>query len=713
MRRIKDKGPLTFTMLVALLIALRQFLEIYHFTDQGFALGMVGLLCLFLWVLPHWSLRFIGGIGIYAVTVYHYFPLGQSFGGTWLAALWRQLRPLLTMVREEGFGRTPSLLAFSLVFLAVCLIAVLGIEYEVFSLSYLSLLGYFLLLSIFNHLEVLSESLIIVLCGLLAAGFRHFRSVGGTAWLRYVLLGGGLLGLLYFAAVNLPDAWVRDPLASHSVTLRNRLNEAGLYNFVAEVGVGGNTRTGFGEDDEVLGGALVDDSTVLFRATQDSPHYWRVDSKDQYTGKGWLQHTTDQPQVIEGANFTVTHSETENFLHRQEIELTFESLDTYLPLPYGNSQITLNSGFSGFVYFENSQRVNLLVNEEKTRELSMLSAVPEFPVSALQQVGVTQGEDFDSYLRLPGSLPQRVADLAKELTQDAVTMYDKVNAIESYLNSSPEFRYSKVDVVAPLLDQDYVDQFLFESKVGYCDNFSTAMVVMLRTLGIPARWAKGFSPGTAIPSFEERKTYEIKNLNAHSWPEVYFAGYGWIPFEPTPSFTNPARPGTPEEEVASSSVASSEVTEASTTTTTTQSSESQGSTSETSQVQNEQDDEDSTATTSRKISWLVLGLLLVIGALVVYRYGAYWGMWLLCRFTAHPLAKGYPYLLRHLERRIPRKSGETLLAYSEKVIAQWPELAALMELTRRYESSLYGGQKETTDSRELLLTVMKELPKKR
>ena len=104
MRRIKDKGPLTFTMLVALLIALRQFLEIYHFTDRGFALGMVGLLCLFLWVLPHWSLRFIGGIGIYTVTVYHYFPLGQYLGGAWLAALWRQLRPLLTMVREEGFG---------------------------------------------------------------------------------------------------------------------------------------------------------------------------------------------------------------------------------------------------------------------------------------------------------------------------------------------------------------------------------------------------------------------------------------------------------------------------------------------------------------------------------------------------------------------------------------------------------------------------------
>ncbi|MBM9834622.1 transglutaminase domain-containing protein, partial [Enterococcus faecalis] len=80
---------------------------------------------------------------------------------------------------------------------------------------------------------------------------------------------------------------------------------------------------------------------------------------------------------------------------------------------------------------------------------------------------------------------------------------------------------------------DYVDQFLFESQVGYCDNFSTAMVVLLRSLEIPARWAKGFSPGS--PATENGiTTYTVRNLNAHSWVEVYFDGYGWVPFEPTP-----------------------------------------------------------------------------------------------------------------------------------------------------------------------------------
>lgn len=707
MRRIKDKGLLTLTMLVALLVTLRQFLTIYHLRDSGFALLMIAVLCIGLWLLPHWGLRLFGGVTLYVVTLYHYFPLGQSFGGSWLQALWRQLRPLLTLVRAEGFGRTPSLLAFSLVFLAACLIAVLGIEYELLSLSYLSLLGYFLLLSIFNHLDLVWESLIILFCGLLAVGFRHYRNTGGRSWWRYFLAGGGLLGLLYFAAWQLPDAWVRDPLASWTVPLRNRLNETGLYKFVAEVGVGGNTRTGFGEDDEVLGGALMDDSTVLFRATQDWPHYWRVDSKDVYTGKGWLQHSAYSPQITEGTELAVTHSETANFLRSQEIEMSIASTATYLPLPYGNSQITLDSGFVGFSYYENTQRVNLLENAEEERQLSILSHEPAFPVAVLQQVAVSQDERLASFLTLPGDLPQRVGELAKELTKDATTMYDKVDAIESYLNSSPEFRYSKVDVVAPLLDQDYVDQFLFESKVGYCDNFSTAMVVMLRTLGIPARWAKGFSPGTAIPSFDERKTYEIKNLNAHSWPEVYFSGYGWVPFEPTPSFSNPARPGTVEEEETVQSAISSEAPDTSSTMAVPQSSETAASTSQGNQAQREQSSESREEMTNRRVVWLILGLLAASGGLVVYRYGAYWWMCLICRFTAQPLAKGYPYLLRRLERKLPRSAGETLTAYSKKVVLAFPELASFSELTRRYERYLYGQQLVESDSDELLLTLIR------
>ena len=79
-------------------------------------------------------------------------------------------------------------------------------------------------------------------------------------------------------------------------------------------------------------------------------------------------------------------------------------------------------------------------------------------------------------------------------------------------------------------EDDYVDQFLFDTKTGYCDNFSSAMVVLLRSIGIPARWVKGYNSGTVIGKSEnDTLIYEIRNNNAHSWVEVYFPGFGWVP----------------------------------------------------------------------------------------------------------------------------------------------------------------------------------------
>src|SRR5699024_6422880 len=109
-------------------------------------------------------------------------------------------------------------------------------------------------------------------------------------------------------------------------------------------------------------------------------------------------------------------------------------------------------------------------------------------------------------------------------------------AIERYF-SRGSFSYQTEDVPYPSIEQDYVDQFLFETQYGYCDNFSTSMVVLLRAVGIPARWVKGFSSGEQIEDLstddQALYRYEIKNSNAHSWVEVYFPEIGCIPFEPT------------------------------------------------------------------------------------------------------------------------------------------------------------------------------------
>src|SRR5207302_948901 len=148
----------------------------------------------------------------------------------------------------------------------------------------------------------------------------------------------------------------------------------------------------------------------------------------------------------------------------------------------------------------------------------------------------TAGTDYeqwvkDRYLSLPATVPQRVRDLARQVVQQAsaTNPYDQARAIESYLRTN--FKYS-TSIPLPPTGMDRIDWFLFQGKEGYCEYYAGAMVVMLRSLGIPARMAAGYAPGTYDAKTE---TYTVRESSAHTWPEVYFPGYGWIEFEPTPS----------------------------------------------------------------------------------------------------------------------------------------------------------------------------------
>jgi hypothetical protein len=133
---------------------------------------------------------------------------------------------------------------------------------------------------------------------------------------------------------------------------------------------------------------------------------------------------------------------------------------------------------------------------------------------------------MDHYRELPVSLPARVGELANTLTVEADSPYERALAIEEYLRG---MTYS-TRTSAPPPDRDWVDYLLFDSRSGYCDYFATAMVVMLRTQGVPARVASGFASG----SFDEQEqAWLVRESEAHSWPEAYFPGYGWIAFEPS------------------------------------------------------------------------------------------------------------------------------------------------------------------------------------
>jgi transglutaminase-like putative cysteine protease len=118
--------------------------------------------------------------------------------------------------------------------------------------------------------------------------------------------------------------------------------------------------------------------------------------------------------------------------------------------------------------------------------------------------------------------------LARRLAAGQPTVYDTVKSIQSYLQKN--YQYSE----KPPLRRYPLPAFLFQDKIGYCQQFSGAMALLLRMNGVPARVAAGFAPGNYD---HVAKEYRVRDLDAHSWVEVWFSGIGWVPFDPTPSLS--------------------------------------------------------------------------------------------------------------------------------------------------------------------------------
>jgi len=133
------------------------------------------------------------------------------------------------------------------------------------------------------------------------------------------------------------------------------------------------------------------------------------------------------------------------------------------------------------------------------------------------------------YLQLPADFSPKVAGLAESIVNPDDHPYDKAMDITRYLRINIAYAQTIPPVPSGI---DPMEWFLFEEKTGFCNYYATAEVLMLRSLGIPARFAVGYAQGEYDPS---AKTYNVRKMDSHAWPEVYFSGYGWIPFEPTVS----------------------------------------------------------------------------------------------------------------------------------------------------------------------------------
>ncbi|MEJ5225168.1 MAG: transglutaminase-like domain-containing protein, partial [Anaerolineales bacterium] len=170
---------------------------------------------------------------------------------------------------------------------------------------------------------------------------------------------------------------------------------------------------------------------------------------------------------------------------------------------------------------------------------TVLSYLPAPTLADLRAAGSDYPPDIAArYLALPPSVPERVLALARDLTATAATPYDRAAQIEAYLR---QFPYT-LEVAPPPFGRDTVDYFLFDLQKGYCDYYASAMVVLSRAAGVPARLVVGYASGEYDPS---RAVYVVRQKDAHAWAEVYFPGIGWVEFEPTAAQPRIIRPGAP------------------------------------------------------------------------------------------------------------------------------------------------------------------------
>jgi len=183
--------------------------------------------------------------------------------------------------------------------------------------------------------------------------------------------------------------------------------------------------------------------------------------------------------------------------------------------------------------------------DQTLRSYSIVSSIPAVSPEQLR-VEPMWGEStplptrYDLYLQLPATISERTRILAQSLTANVDSPYEKALAIESHLRTFP---YDLSVTQPPAEVVDVADYFLFDLQRGYCDYYATSFAALARLSGLPTRFATGFAVGRF--DFQEGLRV-VTEAQAHSWPEVYFPTYGWIPFEPTAGRPELTRIGLPE-----------------------------------------------------------------------------------------------------------------------------------------------------------------------
>ena len=250
-------------------------------------------------------------------------------------------------------------------------------------------------------------------------------------------------------------------------------------------------------------------------------YYWRSRTYDVYTGLGWKTNTTEKISYQAGQLI-----QERNLPSHRLVRQVVQSASDLRGLVYAaGSLVTVDNPFIVDWRSDGDAFGAILQTADTSNQIDSL--VLEVDQEQLRATGGDYPEWIQTrYLHLPETVPDRVLSLARNLTATAPTRYDRAVVIEEYLRG---FEYT-LDLPSPPSNRDVVDYFLFDLQKGYCDYFATSMVVLARAAGLPARLVIGYGSGIYDADLN---AFLVTEAEAHSWPEIYFPGYGWIEFEPT------------------------------------------------------------------------------------------------------------------------------------------------------------------------------------
>ena len=467
--------------------------------------------------------------------------VGHSVEAEWFqvaSLVWEDLQLLLRQLQDGTLETIPAYAGYALIALWVGSLAALATSGQsnkpLTGALFLCIMTLFLIEWLYRTPNVELYVWYAAASGLLWLSLRHGYH-GSRTWAA--CLSVGLIMAIAW--------WLPKPSEAVSQgNLEQRLNQtapllAELRNRTTYLGPAANPfhlgTTGFARDESALGGPVMLDPTPILELHANDPIqtvlYLRGGSKTTYNSRGWVTPDMDRlgrSRLFQGSSGTwrLNRVSTRRSGSRLEIRLLQPSRTVFYPqgllafrLPEGHVPDLLPG--------------DVIVTDEimPTDSRYVVFRQPELQYIAEEESLAPSEEQL--YLQLPSTLPDSVRQLGDDLASQSRGALEFARTVQDYLRQN--YTYTLTPSIPPV-DVDFVHHFLFEEKQGYCTYFASAMTVLLRTQGVPARWVTGFRVDPLDPSRSSSEGRVIvRNQDAHAWVEAWIPPYGWLLFDPTPA----------------------------------------------------------------------------------------------------------------------------------------------------------------------------------